>query len=884
MTVEKLSSVEIRTLFFKFFENKGHVRVKSSPLVPAGDPTLLFTNAGMVQFKQVFLGEEKRNYSRAVSIQKCMRAGGKHNDLENVGKTARHHTFFEMLGNFSFGDYFKKEAIAYAWEFVTEVIKLPPDRLWITIFRDDNESQSIWEKIVPRDRIVRLGEKDNFWQMGDTGPCGPCSEIHIDQGPALSCGKPDCRLGCDCDRYLEIWNLVFMEFNRNGAGELLPLPKPSIDTGMGLERVSAVCQNVPSNYETDLFQALIGSISRLTGVPYGQKTKSDIGLRVIADHLRAMTFMIADGISPSNEGRGYVLRRIIRRAARFGRQEGMTAPFLYQLADGVIQQMAAHYPELAAGRAAIQRSIQTEEERFIHTLNFGMKHLEEVLQKLKGSGSTIVPAESAFRLYDTYGFPLDLLEDIVHEEGLRLDKRGFDEEMENQKKRARSASRFGNQDPDLVAHYSSLMDTFGKTRFLGYDRLESKSPLLAILKGKERVVSAGPGEALFCLFRETPFYGEGGGQVGDRGRISGNGAEGEIVGTTKPVPELFLHEIRLHQGELATGSEYRLAVSETDRKATARNHTATHLLHAALRDALGDHVKQAGSYVGPERLRFDFTHFVGLSQKELDQIEERINGEVRENVAVQTSVMEIEQALEKGALAFFGDKYGDEVRVVEVPGFSRELCGGTHCHATGEIGLFAIVGESSVASGIRRIEAVTGQKAYEYFKTREAQLRTLAGSLKTTPADAPLKLERLLASIKEKERELSQWKTKSASRGDKSESGPLRIEGFSVLVREMANLDSRELRAAMDGLKSPGIDAIILGSSDGDKVFFAVHVKRDKTDSLHAGEIVKELSLLAEGTGGGKPELAQGGGKHPEKLGTILSQAGDIIKKVVKLQ
>ncbi|MFI5303691.1 MAG: alanine--tRNA ligase [Nitrospiria bacterium] len=882
MIEKKISSGEIRELFSQFFEKQNHARVKSSSLVPAGDSTLLFTNAGMVQFKQVFLGEEKRNYSKAVSIQKCMRAGGKHNDLENVGKTARHHTFFEMLGNFSFGDYFKKEAIFYAWEFVTRIINLTPERLWITIYKEDEESLQLWERIVPRERIIKLGEKDNFWQMGETGPCGPCSEIHIDQGPELSCGKPTCMVGCDCDRYLEIWNLVFMQFNRNSKGELHPLPRPSIDTGMGLERVAAVCQGVRSNYDTDLFKTIIQTIGNITQTSYGRDQKKDTSIRVIADHMRAMTFLISDGIPPSNEGRGYVLRRIMRRAARHGKFLGMSKPFLYQLADTVINQMKPYYPELEDQQAHIRRTIQEEEERFIHTLEFGMKLIEELFLKMKREAQNTVPADMVFKLYDTYGFPLDLLEDIAQEEGYLLDKKGFELEMESQKSRARAASRFGSHDPDTLLLYKSLLDKFGKTNFLGYDSLRAESTLLAIIKGNMIVESASSGESVYCLFRETPFYGEGGGQVGDLGDLVGEGGRGLISDTFKPVPDLFVHKVENIQGEISTNKSYLLQVSKERRKSTARNHTATHLLHAVLRNTLGDHVKQAGSYVGPERLRFDFNHFIGLSLRELNKIEETVNKQIRDNVSVDTQQMGIDEALKKGALAFFGDKYGEAVRVVQIPGLSQELCGGTHCHATGEIGLFAILSESSVAAGIRRIEAVTGERAYVYFKDQEASLRKMAESLKSNIADAPEKLDRLLSSSKEKDKEISSLKTKALSPGFAIQTEAKKIGELSVIVRQMDELSPKDLRIALDSLKKPGIDLIVLGSSLEDKVFFITYVSSSKTNQLHAGEIVKELSLLMDGTGGGKPELGQGGGKHPEKLSEVLSRTEFIIRKLLK--
>ncbi|MBI1819016.1 MAG: alanine--tRNA ligase [Nitrospirae bacterium] len=878
-----MSSAEIREAFCQFFEKKGHTRVKSAPLIPAGDPTLLFTNAGMVQFKQIFLGEEKRAYPRAVSVQNCMRAGGKHNDLENVGKTARHHTFFEMLGNFSFGDYFKKEAIDFAWEFVTEVAALPPEQLWITVFRDDPESALLWEKKVPKERIVKMGEKDNFWQMGETGPCGPCSEIHFDQGPRMSCGKPDCRLGCDCDRYLEIWNLVFMQFNRNTKGELLPLPKPSIDTGMGLERISAVCQGVLSNYDSDLFAPLIRKIENISQASYGKNPSIDMSIRVIADHVRSMTFLISDGILPSNEGRGYVLRRITRRAARHGKFLGLSEPFLFQLSGAVIEQAKQDYPELAFNQSRIRQIIQGEEERFIHTLDLGMKLIEELFLRMKEENKKEIPADALFKLYDTYGFPLDLLEDIARDEGYELDKKGFELEMASQKARARAASRFGGPDSGVVPLYKEILNEHGKTKFLGYETLRAKSLLIGLVKGTERVKKGSSGDEVFALFKETPFYGEGGGQAGDRGILSGEETRAEVLDTFKPLPDLFVHRVKILQGELIENQTCLLEVDEKLRMDTARNHTATHLLHAALRERLGDHVRQAGSFVGPARLRFDFNHFLPMTRKELDHIERVINERVLKNASVTRRVMGIDEALRQGALAFFGDKYGDEVRVIQIEAFSQELCGGTHCRSTGEIGLFKIISESSVAAGVRRIEALTGEGAYDYVKSEESQLIQMAESLKTKPAEAPQKLDKLLSSLKEKEKEISTLKSKPAASKPGRETEIKKIAGASVLIRQMGSLEPKELRLALDGYKKePGADLILLGSSVEDKVFFIVSVSPSKTKQFHAGELVRELSLLVDGTGGGKPEMAQGGGKSPEKLADALLKAEQLIQKLSK--
>ncbi|HBA26118.1 MAG TPA: alanine--tRNA ligase, partial [Nitrospinae bacterium] len=736
---------EIRKKFLDYFKERGHTIVKSSSLIPSADPTLLFTNAGMVQFKDVFLGGEKRDYKRAVSSQKCVRAGGKHNDLEVVGRTARHHTFFEMLGNFSFGDYFKERAIEYGWEFMTEVVKLPKEKLWITVYKDDDEAFKIWnEKIgIPANKIVRLGEKDNFWSMGDTGPCGPCSEIHIDQGEGIGCGRPECNVECDCDRFMEVWNLVFMQYNRDANGKLTPLPNPSIDTGMGLERLSAVAQKVKSNYDSDLLRPIITYTEGLFEKEYGKDSNMDISFRVIADHSRSMTFLIGDGVMPSNEGRGYVLRRIIRRASRHGRMLGKSEPFLFKTSDVVIDLMKDTYPELLDRREYISKVISTEEERFSNTLDFGMKMLNDMVESLKAKRERLIAGEDAFKLYDTYGFPLDLTEDIAKDSGLAVDSAGFNRAMEVQKERAR-ASWKGSGEEGIKSIYRDIAHKIKGTQslskpqrdmFIGYDTLESEGTVLLLIKGNDMVKSASEGEQVEIVFDKTPFYGESGGQVGDTGKIWNDDVHIDVTDTKKPLQNLIIHNCIVKKGNIKVGDVITISVSNEKRRATALNHSATHLLHTALRDVLGDHVKQAGSLVAPDRLRFDYTHFSAPNIKELHRVEEIVNQKIRENYPVETSVTGLEEAIKKGATALFGEKYGEEVRIVKMGDYSMELCGGTHVRATGDIGLFKIVHEGSVASGIRRIEALTGEGAYKYVRQEEDSLLEIREVLKSPPQE-----------------------------------------------------------------------------------------------------------------------------------------------------
>ena len=876
-----MNSADIRENFCQYFINQGHTRVTSSSLVPAQDPTLLFTNAGMIQFKGVFLGEETRPFQRAISIQKCMRAGGKHNDLENVGKTRRHHTFFEMLGNFSFGDYFKKEAIEMAWEFLTQNMKLPEDRLWVTVFREDSTAEKIWKESIhiPAHRIVRMDEKDNFWQMGDTGPCGPCSEILIDQGESLGCGLPTCAIGCECDRYLEIWNLVFMQYDRSPDKQLHPLPKPSIDTGMGLERLAAVSQGVFSNFQTDLFLPLLKSISERSTIAYGSGEKEDISMHVIADHLRAITFLISDGILPSNEGRGYVLRRILRRAARFGKILSIHEPFLYQLTNEVVDLMRGAFPELDRSRQSISQIILGEEERFLQTLDHGMKTLTQVIQEVKKTGKTQIPGKALFTLYDTFGFPLDLADEIAQENQLTLDEPGFEEAMEKQRERARAAGQFATEDSPSKEIYKGILQKSGESRFVGYETLEAEPILIAIIKNGQRASKAVEGESVELIFNTTPFYGEGGGQVGDQGVLLHPCAKVEIRNTIHPFPNLTLHLGKVLQGEIREGERYTALVNRDARKGSERNHTATHLLHAVLRELLGDHVKQAGSLVTPERLRFDFSHFSSLTDREMHRIEELINERVRLNFQVKKKWMDMDQALSKGALAFFGDKYGDRVRVVEIDQFSKELCGGTHCQETGEIGLFKLVHEGGIAAGVRRIEALSGETAYRFFKDQEDEFKTLASLLRVQPGEILGRTKKLLNTLKAREKEIDRLNEQLTS----SQTSDLfenikEIKGVKLLTTKLDNLDMKELRKVADRIRSRFPSGIaLLGSIKEEKVSLIILVSKDLTPRYHASDLINGIASEIGGSGGGRPDMAQAGGHSAKGLKAAMLKIENLI-------
>src|SRR5213083_2197204 len=725
-----LNSNEIRRRFLQFFADRGHAIVKSSSLIPAEDPTLLFVNAGMNQFKDVFLGREQRSYTMATSCQKCVRAGGKHNDLDNVGHTRRHQTFFEMLGNFSFGAYFKKEAIDYAWTLLTREFKLPIDKLWVTIFREDDDAAKSWisRPGVARDRILRLDEKDNFWQMGDTGPCGPCSEIHYDLGPAASeLGHTNCAFPCECGRYVEIWNLVFMQFDRNAEGHLTPLPKPSIDTGMGLERVASVLQGKISNYETDLLRPIIDEACQIFATEYGASAASDVSLRIIADHVRAATFLISDGIIPSNEGRGYVLRKIMRRGIRQGTLLGYKQPFMYTLSGYVVEMMKEAYPELINTREYVARVIKTEEERFAAMVTVGLQRLEETINQLVKSGKDVIPGIEIFKLYDTYGFPLDFTKEIADEKSMRLDMDGFEAELEKQRERARQSWR--GDETAVSPVYEKFVEK-GGIPFLGYDAIRSTSRIGGILVNGMPVDSVGDSQTAEIILDETPFYAESGGQVGDTGALTSPSGVARVLDTYSPVRGVIVHKVQMEFGNLAMNDEIQAQVDEERRLRIAANHTGTHILHAVLRETLGTHVKQAGSLVAPDRLRFDYTHFAPLTDREIEEIEQKINRIVFKNLPVQTQVMEINEAVAAGALAFFGEKYQQQVRVVSIPDVSKELCGGTHTRMTGDVGLFKIVGESSIASGVRRIEAVTGFGTYLRLEEDENLLDEISHMLR----------------------------------------------------------------------------------------------------------------------------------------------------------
>ncbi|HPW15873.1 MAG TPA: alanine--tRNA ligase [Nitrospira sp.] len=869
---------DLRRAFIQYFEQQGHRAVPSAPLIPQADPTLLFTNAGMNQFKRVFLGEETRAYNRAVTVQKCLRAGGKHNDLENVGYTRRHHTFFEMLGNFSFGDYFKEDAIRFGWEFLTSVVGLSKDRMWITIFREDDEADRLWRKIgVSPSRIVRCGEKDNFWQMADTGPCGPCSELHFDQGPSV---PGDATPNGEGDRVIEIWNLVFMQFNRDSAGTLNPLPKPSIDTGMGLERLTAVAQGRLSNYDSDLFAPLLAAIGSRAGAQYGVVEQADRSMRVIADHLRAITFLMADGVLPSNEGRGYVLRRILRRAARHGRLLGITEPFLHELTATVVEQMGEAYHELRPAAGTVAEATRGEEERFIATLDQGLPILNDMLTKVRASGQNMLSGTEIFKLYDTYGFPMDLIAEACREQDIRLDETGFEAAIEEQRTRARKTGGFEGETARPAL--SEVAARVGTTAFVGYEHLNSEGVVQALLKGDRLVKDAREGDDIEVVLDVTPFYAEGGGQAGDQGLLTGPDGRVEIRETTRPVPTLIVHKGVVTSGSIREGERLQLSVNRRTRHDAARNHTATHLVHAALRDLLGPHVKQYGSLVAPNRLRFDFAHFRPLASRDIDEIESIVNEQVRQDQPVQTDVMGVQEAVAGGALAFFGDKYGDQVRVVHIDTFSKELCGGTHCRRTGEIGLFRIVSESGVAAGVRRIECLTGSGALDSLKRLEADVRELSDLLKVAPGEVVARTRKLNEQLKEKERELAEVKLKMASTSS-GDAQAREIKGVQVHAQRTDGLDVNGMRALADQLRDKLRSGVVaLGAANDGKVSLLVVVTKDLVGRLKAGELIKEMATEVGGTGGGRPEMAQAGGKNPEGLGTALEKVFGLVQKALE--
>ncbi len=871
---------EIRKRFLDFFAARGHQIVASSPLVPQNDPTLLFTNAGMVQFKDVFTGKERRDNLRATTCQKCLRVSGKHNDLENVGRTARHHTFFEMLGNFSFGDYFKRDAIRYGWDFLTVDLGLDAGRLWVTIYEDDDEAERLWreETPVPAGRIIRCGAKDNFWAMGDTGPCGPCSELHYDQGPGIyPCPAPEeCGPQCDCDRFLELWNLVFMQFERRADGTMTPLPKPSIDTGAGLERITSVVQRARSNYDTDLFRPLIDFTATLAGVPYGAGPDSDVSLRVVADHVRATTFLIADGVRPSNEGRGYVLRRIMRRAMRHGRLLGFTAPFFHRVSGVVVDEMVESYPDLRDKRSYIDKVILHEEERFSRTLDRGLQLLEEEVARVQAAGGQAVPGGVVFRLYDTFGFPVDLTADIARGRGLALDEAGFEAAMEAQREMARKAWK-GSGDEAVAEAYHALKEAGIGSAFTGYHRLEAQTRIRAILVDGRRVTQAAEHQAVEVVLAESPFYGESGGQAGDVGSLLGDGVHVAVVTAAKPMPELVVLRGTVTRGTLREGDAVLARVEAGARFATAQNHTATHLLQAGLRDVLGEHVKQSGSLVGPDRLRFDFTHFAPVTPAELREVERRVNRWVQENQAVAVSEEGFDDAISGGVTALFGEKYGDRVRVVRIGDASAELCGGTHAARAGDVGLVKILSEGGVAAGVRRIEAATGLRALAHVQAEEGRLREVAELTKGSAEEAPDRVRRLQDRVRELERELSSLRAQLAGGAARDLLSSARdVNGVRVLATRVPAQDPKVLREFADGLRDRlGSGVLALGAEADGKALLLVAVSKDLMGRLKAGDLIRPLAEAVGGRGGGRPDLAQAGGPDPTGLDAGLASFCD---------
>jgi len=870
-----MKCADIRKNFLNFFEKQGHQVVPSSSLVPASDPTLLFTNAGMVQFKDVFLGKEQRNYHRAASSQRCVRAGGKHNDLENVGYTARHHTFFEMLGNFSFGDYFKQDAIKFAWEFLVNEMKLSPQRLWVTVYQDDDEAARIWLEEIKVDpkRFSRIGDKpgkrkyesDNFWSMGDTGPCGPCSEIFYDHGPEIAGGPPGSP-DEDGDRYIEIWNLVFMQFDRAADGEMKPLPKPSVDTGMGLERLAAVMQGVHNNYEIDLFANLIKFAAKLANT----SDLSNKSLRVIADHIRSCAFMITDGVVPSNEGRGYVLRRIIRRAIRHGHKLGLRDAFFYKLVKPLVQEMGDAFPELAKAQANVERVLQQEEQRFEETLDQGMSILDEAIRNMKGK---VLNGDTVFKLYDTYGFPVDLTADIARERDLQLDMDGFEKAMASQRERARKAGKF-------EANYHDKLDVKGATVFTGYDGIEGEGTVLQLFKDGSAVKVLSTGDDGIVVLDRTPFYAESGGQVGDQGRLDAKGAS-FLVQDTQKQHDVYLHMGRVDSGQLKVGDKIKAAVNQSERRQTACNHSATHLFHAALRQVLGTHVTQKGSLVDAERLRFDFSHFEPVSAQQLTEIEDLVNEKIRANYPVQTKLMQQDEAIAAGAMALFGEKYGDVVRVLSMGDFSVELCGGTHVNRTGDIGMFKIISEAGVAAGVRRVEAISGVGAMQWLHGLENNMRQLASLVKGTPDTLNDKIKQLLERNRQVEKELEQLKGKLASsQGSDLMSQAQDIEGIKVLAARLDGVDPKSLRDTLDQLKNKlGSAAIVLAAVNDDKINLVAGVTNDQTSRIKAGNLVNVVAQQVGGKGGGRPDMAMAGGNNPAALDNALDSVPNWIRE-----
>jgi len=869
---------EIRQRYLDYFQKHGHRVVRSSSLIPQDDPTLLFTNAGMVQFKRTFLGEEKRDYLRAATSQKCVRAGGKHNDLENVGYTARHHTFFEMLGNFSFGDYFKEKAVDFAWELLTVGYGLPADKLWASVYLDDDEAYDLWHKRIgiPASRMIRLGEEENFWAMGDTGPCGPCSEIHLDRGEAYGCGRPECDVACDCDRFLEIWNLVFMQFNRDVSGNMTPLPKPSIDTGLGLERMASVIQNVETNFETDLIYPIIQRTEALAEKPFGQRESDDVAMKVIADHSRAAAFLIGDGVLPSNEGRGYVLRRIMRRAIRYGRNIGLTAPFLHETARVVFDIMAPAYPDLKTASAFITNVIENEEIRFSETLDNGLRVLNDALSDLRAKHETQVPGDLIFKLYDTFGFPVDIVRDVVRDEGLTVDTIGFEERMEKQREQSRSKISFTG----ISDAYRQLSASGEKPEFVGYGTLACESRVLLIVNDNQGVAEAEAGTPVEVVTTATPFYGEAGGQVGDHGTITAPDMEMAVTDTIKDPTGIIIHKGEVKRGWLKNGQTVMLTVDGERRNNVALNHTATHILHAALRNELGDHVKQAGSLVAPDRLRFDFTHFSQIDPDALERIETFVNARIRQNVPVAVAEMDMDEAMDSGATALFEEKYGDRVRVVALDTFSRELCGGTHTSRTGNIGVFKILSEASVASGVRRVEALTGSAALAHIQKAGRILQQVSHMVKDKPENVAKRVTATMAAMKSLEKETERLKTRLAEiQADGSGGQAIEINGIKTVIQQVTVDKPAALRELADRFKDrlqSGI--VVLGCEADGKALLIVVVTKDLHARFHAGKMIKTIAAEVGGGGGGRPDMSQAGGTQPQHLARALDVARKLIE------
>ncbi|SHE58081.1 alanine--tRNA ligase [Desulforamulus putei] len=877
-----MTGKEIREKYLKFFEERGHQILPSASLIPHNDPSILWTAAGMVPFKPFFTGQAVPEYKRVTTCQKCIRTP----DIESVGRTARHHTFFEMLGNFSFGDYFKESAIPWAWEFVTEHLNLPKEKLWVTIYLDDDEAFEIWNKVVgvPAERIVRMGKDTNFWEIG-VGPCGPCSEIYVDLGESRGCGSPDCRVGCDCDRFLEIWNLVFIQFFRDEEGNYSPLKNKGIDTGMGLERVASVLQGVASNFDTDLFREIMDYTADLAGQKYGQDNKIDLALKVIADHCRAVTFAVSDGALPGNEGRGYVIRRLLRRAVRFGRVLGVHEPFLYKVSQAVINQMKDAYPELRQKSEHVLRVIRTEEERFLETLAAGSDILSALINEAKASGVSEITGEDAFKLYDTFGFPLELTQEIAAEQGLTVDVDGFAAAMEEQRKRARSARQETEYLSERGVLYKALREELGETRFIGYSTLETDSNVLALLKDGLQEISAVAGEEVEIILDVTPCYAESGGQVADYAVLKGPDVEVEITSVSKPVEGLFVHRGKVLSGILRRHDSLKVMVDRTRRQDTARNHSATHLLHKALKEVLGDHVNQAGSLVEPDRLRFDFTHYAAVTPEELRRIEDLVNGAVLSNLPIEVFETFLSKAKEMGAAALFGEKYGRQVRVVKMGDFSLELCGGTHLTSTAEVGLFKIVNETSVGAGLRRIEAVTGPGVLKYLAAKEGQLQEIATVIKSPVHELVRRVEGLIQQNKALEQEINTLRSQLAKSEAQEILGKVKqINGVPVLASVVAAPDMDNLRNMVDMLRDKmGTGVILLGSVAGEKVNLVAAVTKDLLGrGLHAGNLVKEIAKVVGGGGGGRPDMAQAGGKDPAKLQEAIDKVASVVEGQLK--